>query len=192
MLNLILVAGLYLTPPFAVQDRPVDTSAFYEWWYEATGMYEVYDKPPPGISRTKLIYDSLNHFPDEDLKRPKEFCARSSEVLSIYQHQNYSYVVLVPTISPTAQAGPEEDCWKNSAFLARWPEVNWIKIDLNLNCGEAAYGTDEVHFSLYWLKGEKYPFLEMITNGPACVPAYLFRYSESRGQFELVGHQCGA
>src|SRR3972149_3656987 len=118
MLNLILVAGLYLTPPFAVQDRPVDTSAFYEWWYEATGMYEVYDKPPPGISRTQLIYDSLN----------------------------------------------------NSAFLARWPEVNWIKIDLNLNCGEAAYGTDEVHFSLYWLKGEKYPFLEMITNGPARGP----------------------
>ena len=65
-----------------------------------------------------------------------------------------------------------------------------IAVDLNPWCSEI-YGLDEVDIRLFWLSADEVPLVEIVTNGPACVPAVLYRFSERTGAYEKAAENCG-
>ena len=92
---------------------------------------------------------------------------------------------------PTVKADEEyTQCLKKKAILKASANEPGLKIDLNPYCSES-YGANEVDFSLYWVSLKEKPIVELVTNGPACVPASLYVYDKTKKSYMPAAEKCG-
>ena len=102
--------------------------------------------------------------------------------------KNISVILQVP-ISKLGENPPYE-CYSNESILKSSENNSGLMIDLNPYCSET-YGPDEVNITLYWISLKDKPIIEIDTNGPACVPAMLYIFNETKKSYELAAEKCG-
>jgi len=98
-----------------------------------------------------------------------------------------SIILEVPTVNPNEEY---TQCWQKKSILRASTNNPGLSIDLNPYCSEA-YGVDEVDLSLYWISLKEKPIIEIVTNGPACVPATLYVYNKTKKSYERAAEKCG-
>lgn len=99
-----------------------------------------------------------------------------------------SVIIEIPTEKPGEEYPAK--CASNTARLKASLKDEGLSINLNPHCSES-YGQDEVSISLYWISLKNKPLVEIVTNGPACVPAMLYIYNETSHKYELAAKKCG-
>jgi hypothetical protein len=87
------------------------------------------------------------------------------------------------------QGGEMPSCFKNNSILRAGGDMKGVAADLNPHCSDG-YAISEVNIAVFWISPEKYPLIEIVTNGPACVPAYLYSYDRAKGRYVLAKEDC--
>jgi hypothetical protein len=174
-----------------------DTAAFYSWWVETFSIDRSRDtlwealRVPSGVLRSAFTLTQLPVVASPPALRPPPVVGSHWDLRRIPASEAFQLLVWLPTDSTGLLDSGADSCSNNRAWLAVEPLLQWIQLPLNPHCDETV-SMDEVDFALYWLPGEPYPHLELVTNGPACVPSWLFRYASQRQRFELARTACAS
>ncbi len=110
------------------------------------------------------------------------------ETYTLYKDARIEILLDVPT--ETMGEGVPTKCEKNRSMLRVAGRPKGLAVDLNPRCSES-YGLDEVDIRLLWLSVDEAPLVEIVTNGPACVPGVLYRFNDRAGSYEKAAEKCG-
>lgn len=81
-------------------------------------------------------------------------------------------------------------CSRDKAWIVLLPENRWTEVEVNPYCAES-YAPEEIDILLYWSSGHERPFVEFVTNGPACIPGYLYGFEKKTQRYRLLAEKCG-
>ncbi len=173
LLLFIFAAGL----PSSLHGQ--DTSSFFKWW-ETTAYTAADDQSPSGVIARHVTLLQL-----------KEFIYPSNSADRIGGTGNFKFFRLWSDSALTIVLAVGRDSTTNFSLIRSYPGGQWSQIDLRPYTSDC-YGPDEVDFTLFWLPQEDYPYIEVVTNGPACVPVDLLKFDPQLQTFQVVRHLCGA
>lgn len=80
-------------------------------------------------------------------------------------------------------------CIQNKSKIGLKDDIKLTDIYLNPSCSES-YGPDEVEIQLFWLNVFDPPLIEIVSNGPACIPVHLFAYDKFSESYKLAAKMC--
>ena len=157
----------------------VDTSAFYNWW-ETTAYQQMHDAAPKGVRDKYIPFAKIETLQPKKNSLPRQCDGHTFKSFCIYKSSNYSIILAVPL---------------DSGCTISWLRVStystWVPIDLYPFTSDC-YGTEDVDCRLFWIPDEKMPYIEVITNGPACIPMDLYRFDPKEKIYTHVRHLCSA
>lgn len=182
---------------------------FFEWWREGArveasggGPWEKWHSPPDVVVARRAAKltggrpDSLEagdlpvnlpKAPPGAVVPPAAFRGGPPEVYTLSDDTG----IVLHLFVPTDGRGPGgSGCYDNRSMLVVAGSTAWTELELNPHCPswaeEGAAGPGNVDFVLYWLRGRRHPLVELITNGPASIPVYLFRFEQAEQRYRLV------
>jgi hypothetical protein len=173
-----------------------DTARFYAWWTRLasadvgpgsdTGRVALLS----GVGRTALPLTALRA--PLYLRTPRPPGARGGHwrVGVLHERGGETLVVWIPTDSAGFPEGNQR-CAEHRTWLGVVPGRQWAAIELTPYCSET-YGPAEVDFALFWVGGEWWPHVEVTWNGPACIPAALYRYDRAARRYILARQACAS
>jgi hypothetical protein len=179
----IAILGFILFSDFAFSQT--DTAQLRGWW-RRTRFTERVRIVMPDVESLEYRFDSLVCVPTYEKYCPPELLNTKFEVRRIESNINDTIIIFVPR--KTLQQESKIDV--HNSYLWVVGKNAWTPIELD-PYGSDCYSTKEVTIVLFWLQKEKFPLIELTTNGPACVPTFLFWFSEKDNCYELIEHQCG-
>jgi len=163
-----------------VFDKESTVADFAKWWKEteATGT-------TLGI---RTMRQQLQHIRPTEIKK-------GYETYSLFEDVNTKIYLDVPgekwgDVEENIEETGEPRCMKNKSFLRISGYGSGTQVDLNPYCSEG-YTMAEVDIRLYWLPLMRWPLIEVITNGAACVPAALYQFTETTKAYKKVAEWCG-
>ena len=169
-------------------DATARLAGFLDWW-ESNLWIRARAPLPEGITSERHSLQSLP--PYDGAVDLVDFVveADSVQLLALTSTASRTWILVVPWAEP--ETGEEwERCLRWKSLLVPSDGGRPVIIDLNPWCNEV-YGPNEVDFAVYRVVGLRDPWVEMVTNGPACVPAFLYGYSAGATGFEKIGESCG-
>jgi hypothetical protein len=173
-----------------------DTAAFYAWWVSGAsttigpGGDTALRALPAGVSSTGIGLLGLRPPPEWRTTRPPELEGDHWTPLELFERGDETLLLWLPTDTTGFMSG-ESMCVDNQAVLGVGPRGGWTPVRLNPFCNET-YTTTEADVILYWLDGEEWPHVEIVTNGPACIPAELYRWDPRARRYVMVRKACAA
>ena len=182
--------GRRAAPPAA------DTAAFYAWWVSGAsttigpGGDTALRALPPGVSSTGIGLVGLRPPPEWRTTRPPGLEGDHWTPLELFERGDETLLLWLPT-DTTGFMTSESMCAGNEALLGVAPRGGWTPVRLNPFCDET-YTTTEADVILYWLEGDEWPHVEVVTNGPACVPAELYRWDSRTRRYAMARKACAA
>lgn len=179
----IIIIGTLASLFFAVSSIAADPSDFMEWW-EHTAYTEAHARPPRGVRHVRVLFEELIPATSALSALPSKFNAKAWVSLVLTTPPDISITLLVPIDKPKDFA-PDASCLREKSWLRAGTSDAWTAVELNPYCN-SAYGPDEVDLNLYWLKGEEYPCIEIVTNHPAYVPIYLFQFDHKMKSYKQI------
>ena len=81
-----------------------------------------------------------------------------------------------------------EKCVRNRGYIKY--ENIYTKIPINPLCSETST-LDDLEITLHDLNKGNFPFISITTNGPACIPSWLYKYNKKNNNFKIVAKKCG-
>ena len=165
----------------------IDTAQFCLWW-QHTIFTDDAKALPPGITARDIEFKSLQRISAHKIENPPLIHADSTLAFEIWQSSGMSIEIVCPVFN--VEALSESDSLDTNSRIRLLPGGAWTSIDCQPFSNDV-YGPDEVSFRLFWIAGQTVPLLEIMTNGPACVPAYLYAFDSRLHQFVLKGKACG-
>ena len=125
---------------------------------------------------------------DLELQHLKPSSAKGYDTYTLYKSARNEILLDVPTAA--MENGIPTTCGSNRSILRVAGRGKGAAVELNPWCSEV-YGIDEVDIRLFWLSADEVPLVEIVTNGPACVPAVLYRFNDRTGSYEKAAENCG-
>lgn len=125
---------------------------------------------------------------DLELQHLKPSTAKGYATYTLYKDTRNEILLDVP-LAAMEDRNPAP-CMNNRSQLRVAGKGKGIAVDVNPWCNEV-YGIDEVDIRLFWLSANEAPLVEIVTNGPACVPAVLYRLNDRTGSYEKAAENCG-
>jgi hypothetical protein len=80
-------------------------------------------------------------------------------------------------------------CSGDRAWLVALPENTWTETDLNPYC-TMNYDEGQIQIDLYWMRFSTRPFIDIVTNGPGCVPHQLYGWDRASRRYILLSLKC--
>ena len=80
-------------------------------------------------------------------------------------------------------------CEDDHSWLIVGDERRWVPIDFNPYCS-LTYGDEDLSINFFYFANTRRPLIEITTNGPACVPHYLYGWDESVMTYKQLGYKC--
>lgn len=194
MIRLVISALLMLVlalPAFA------EDSDFVSWWKQVAtpeqfkqGENRYYHK------LLKLKFTGLEEYRGP-VGKPTTISKGIENVFVLFSDKRSTILLAAPKdITKGMEVGSEafyaaySKCSGDKAWLVLLPENRWTEVEVNPYCSES-YGPDEIDILLYWAAGHERPFVEFVTNGPACIPGYLYGFEKKTRRYRLLAEQCG-
>ena len=174
MIKLLLIASAFFS-----KGDVTDSSSFYDWW-QTTAYERSHNVAPKGIRDKQIHFSTIEQLQHWQDSLPQVCVNHIFKRFIIFKYTNYSITLAVPT-----------DSSHTISWLKVLPFDNWISLDVYPFTSDC-YRPNEVTFRLFWLPNELYPYIEIVTNGPACVPMDLFRFDSVEMIYKHVRHLCGA
>jgi hypothetical protein len=173
-------AATVAMPTAPVESVGADT-AFLAWWSAMVTAPSVLP-PPPGV---RTDHRNLLMWPAAPTRRPG---ARGFALATV---GGMPVTLWVPTDAGGPPASAAVSCAAGRGQLVAGTGDVGAAVDVTPFCADnEVYGPQEVSVTLYWIRDEEWPFVEVVTNHPAHIPFYLFRYDPIRRNYILVreGH----
>ena len=188
------VAPAAVSPPESL--RVVwDTARFYTWWAgqaaarDERGRDSLRQALPPHIEPTHLrLVDLRAPAPHLVFSLPESLEGDHWQTRLLLERPVQSLLLGVPT-DTAGRFGGAGSCGDVRPLLAIVPGGQWVTVDLNVSCDDST-GPADVDFYLYSLPGEVWPHVEIVTSGPACAPASLYRYDAAQWRYTRVRTAC--
>ena len=178
--------------------RAISPESFYAWWdsvsshtldpaQAAAAAQTPSSGRPAGLEFELLPFKGLART-RALVPRPEESRSASFQVYDIPLSEADTARLWIPTDS-LAPLDSDSDCRAGRSWLGVPPYTAWTALDFNPYCAET-YGVDEADWGIFRLGAERYPHLDLTTNGPACIPSALYRYDASTGRYVLIREAC--
>jgi len=171
-----------------------DTAAFYTWWVRAhsTDLSAEADtvgfRLPTGVRRIGLALATIRASTGVRRRPPLKDLVGKWRVGILASVDAEDLVVWVPDDSRELNRN-DVACRPRRSWLSVVPSGQWLSVDLDPSCDET-YGSDEVDFTLYWLGMDRWPHVQITTNGPACVPSRLYRFDPREQRYVEAREAC--
>ena len=163
-----------------------DSSAFLAWW-DRTLWTRTHLFPPAGVEREDHVYTSLPTYTGSIDLTSIDARADSLEVRVLHQAAAATWLLVVPWIRLDRVEDLEGCVYKS--WLVSTAGGAPFELAFFPYCAQT-YGADE-EFTLYRLSAGALPWIELGTNGPACIPVFLIRFDEVAERFVLERDECG-
>ena len=153
--------------------------------------------------KNSLIYEELeksskykNHeivttqFNKQAIKRNELINDEGKKPYLIYKVtfiKNYWLQLYIPYASEKFYENYEK-CVRNRGYI-KYKNI-YTKIPINPLCSETST-LDDLEITLHYLNKGEFPYMSITTNGPACVPSWLYKYNEKSNKFKLEAKKCG-
>lgn len=197
---------------------PDPFDVFMAWWREGarvtmtgSGPWEDWESPPDVLvarlsaklegGRTDSLEagDAPVNLPRarSPVEAPPDYPVDAFETYVLSDQDGVTLYLLVPTDRGGADREPSDACDENRTLLLAAGSDAGAELQANPHCWwwveMGGAGLEDLDFHLYWLRGESYPLVELVTDGPACIPVYLYRFDADDRRYRLVagGPTCG-
>ncbi len=160
---------------FLAQSAPAGEKEFIAWWKNSN----VQDKR-------------------RAVRKPLAITKGVEAVLHLHAQKNMTILLMTPvnimkniTTVDDRYYEAMQKCSGDRSWIVLAPENVWSEVDLNPYCAES-YGEDEISFVLYWVDSGGKPFIDIVTNGPACASHKLYGWDRKGGKYVLKADKCAS
>ncbi|HEU0012868.1 MAG TPA: hypothetical protein VFQ45_04255 [Longimicrobium sp.] len=164
---------------------------FYLWWDRANdgrgAPGEAPEPPPAGVQAGHRPFLEMPRIPAGSAPRPADAGSVEGEVLEVGRANGRRVVLWVPLKGSTPES--ERACANAAMQVGVEPFSAWLPLNLQPHCDEY-YAAEEVDVTMYTVEGAAWPFIGIVTNGPACSPFTLLRYDDGAGRYEQYKGGC--
>ena len=181
-----------------------DEKEFESWWTQA----ETLRPPSPEqLKEGARYYQKMIKLKFTDLKKysapirkPKALKNPMGEVFLLFEERESVVLLITPeNIVKGAKVGDKNadlimsKCNSDKSLIATLPENSWSEIDLSPYCLEFyGFNRKDIDIQLYWVGYFQKPLIEIITNGPACVPHDLYGWDVKMKRYRKIAQKCTA
>lgn len=183
--------GLFLS-----QSAFAGEKEFIAWWKNDGLQEKAADGSKYFRKKIELNFNALEEEKIRTIKKPVAVKKDIERVLLLYKQKNLTLLLITPPNIMKNETTIDEQyyetmrkCADDRSWIVAVPGNAWSEVDLNPYCKDS-YGEDEIGIILYWVGGANRPLIEIVTNGPACVPHQLYGWDRKANKYILKEIKC--
>jgi len=144
----------------------------------------------------ELSFNALQEQKKRRFKKPAAITKEIESVLVLQSQKDLRLLLVTPqnilkdiTTIDDQYYETMKKCAGDRSWIVASPKNVWSEIDLNPYC-TAAYGEDDIAFTLYWVEKAVQPMIEIATKGTDCTPRKLYGWDKKANKYSLIAEKC--
>ena len=173
-----------------------DAKEIIAWWQKNEPAAQVADSLKPYAMHASVKFNHLEDYKGRAIKIPDAIIKKVETIRLLYAQKDATFLLATPenklkkikTIDDQYYAQMQK-CADDKSWIIVKSKNTWSELALNPYC-TTAYGEDEISFDMYWVRGVTLPYIDIVTNGAACVPHQLYEGDPKTGVYRPVAEKC--